>query len=141
MKEQFLTVSALIGGTIATLLGGWDTALITLVIFMAVDYLTGLTVAGVFKASKKTDSGALESRAGFKGLCRKGMELLMVLIACRLDLLIGTNFVRDAVVTAFVVNEAISIIENAGLMGIKIPTALSNAIDVLNKKSEGEKDG
>lgn len=138
MKEQFLTVSALIGGTIATLLGGWDTALITLVIFMSIDYLTGLTVAGVFKASKKTDSGALESRAGFKGLCRKGMELLMVLIACRLDLLIGTNFVRDAVVTAFVVNEAISIIENAGLMGVKIPTALSNAIDVLNKKSEGE---
>lgn len=138
MKEQFLTITALVGGTIATLLGGWDTALITLVIFMSIDYLTGLTVAGVFKASKKTDSGALESRAGFKGLCRKGMELLMVLIACRLDLLIGTNFARDAVVTAFVVNEAISIIENAGLMGVKIPTALSNAIDVLNKKSEGE---
>lgn len=138
MKEQFLTGAGIVGGTIATLLGGWDTALITLVIFMSIDYLTGLTVAGVFKASKKTDSGALESRAGFKGLCRKGMELLMVLIACRLDLMIGTNFVRDAVVTAFVVNEAISIIENAGLMGIKIPTALSNAIDVLNKKSEGE---
>ena len=63
----------------------------TLVIFMGIDYVTGLIVAGVFHNSGKTESGALESRAGWKGLCRKGMTLLIVLIACRLDLIMNTN--------------------------------------------------
>ena len=62
----------------------------------------------------------LESRAGWKGLCRKGMTLLFVLIAVRLDLLMGTNYLRDAVCIAFIANEALSILENAGLMGMPL---------------------
>ena len=81
----------------------------------------------------------LESRAGWKGLCRKGVTLLVVLVACRLDLIMGSNFIRDAVVIVFVVNETISIIENAGLMGISIPAVLTKTIEVLKKKSESEK--
>lgn len=138
MKEGFCTVIGIIGGAIASLFGGWDAALITLVIFMGIDYLTGLIVAGVFHNSKKTETGALESRAGFKGLCRKGVTLLIVLVACRLDLLINSNFIRDAVVIAFVANESISIVENAGLMGIPIPAILVKAIDVLKKRAESE---
>ena len=84
----------------------------------------------------KTENGALESRAGWKGLCRKGVSLLVVLVACRLDLITGTNFIRDAVVIAFVANETISIVENAGLMGINIPPAITAAIEVLKKKSD-----
>lgn len=105
-------------------------------IFMAIDYITGLIVAGVFHNSGKTENGALESRAGWKGLCRKGVSLLVVLVACRLDLITGTNFIRDAVVIAFVANETISIVENAGLMGINIPPAITAAIEVLKKKSD-----
>lgn len=105
---------------------------------MAIDYAAGLTVAGVFHASKKTESGTLESRAGWKGLCRKGMTLLFVLIGYRLDLAIGSNYVRDAVCIAFIVNELISIVENAGLMGIPIPAAITKAIDVLKSKTDGE---
>lgn len=138
MKEGFCTVIGVIGGAIASLFGGWDAALVTLVIFMGIDYLTGLIVAGVFHASKKSESGALESRAGFKGLCRKGVTLLIVLVACRLDILINSNFIRDAVVIAFVANESISIIENAGLMGVPIPAILTKAIDILKKKAESE---
>ena len=127
-----------IGSFIASLFGGWDAALVTLVIFMGIDYVTGLIVAGVFHNSEKTKNGTLESRAGWKGLCRKGVTLLVVLVACRLDLMIGSNFIRDAVVIAFVVNETISIIENAGLMGIPIPAAIIRAIEILKNKAESE---
>ena len=97
-----------------------------------------LIVAGVFHTSNKTDTGALESRAGFKGLCRKGMTLLFVLVAYRLDLVIGTNYIRDAVIIAFTANETISLVENAGLMGLPLPAVITKAIDVLQKKVEVE---
>lgn len=138
MKETVCTIIGILGGGIAAMFGGWDAALTTLVIFMAIDYATGLIVAGVFHKSKKTDTGTLESRAGWKGLCRKGVTLLIVLVACRLDLMIGSNFIRDAAVIAFVANEAISIIENAGLMGVPIPAVIIKAIEVLKKKAESE---
>lgn len=133
-----MTGIGVVGGFIASLFGGWDAALTTLVIFMGIDYVTGLIVAGVFHNSGKTESGALESRAGWKGLCRKGMTLLIVLIACRLDLIMNTNFVRDAVVIGYIANETISIVENAGLMGLPIPSAITKAIEVLTKKKDGE---
>ena len=138
MKGYVTTAFSAVGGFIASQFGGWDAALPTLVIFMGIDYVTGLIVAGVFHNSGKTESGALESRAGWKGLCRKGMTLLIVLIACRLDLIMNTNFVRDAVVIGYIANETISIVENAGLMGLPIPSAITKAIEVLTKKNEKE---
>ena len=125
-----------IGSLIASQFGGWDAALSTLILFMAVDYITGLVVAGVFHASPKSKDGALESRAGWKGLCRKGVTLLVVLVACHLDTVMGSNFIRDATVIAFIANETLSIIENAGLMGVPIPKALTGAIEILKQKSE-----
>ena len=125
-----------VGGFIAMAFGGWSDALITLIVFMSVDYITGLTVAGIFKKSKKSENGALESRAGFKGLCRKGVALLIVLVAVRLDIVMHTSYIKDAVIIAFIANEAISIVENAGLMGLPIPTVIVKAIDVLKKESE-----
>ena len=136
MKNGLCTVIGTVGGFIASLFGGWDTALATLLIFMAVDYVTGLIVAGVFHKSQKTESGALESRAGWKGLCRKGTSLLVVLVAYRLDLVIGSNFVKDATIIAFIANETISIIENAGLMGAPIPAVIVKAIDVLKQRAD-----
>lgn len=138
MKEGICTTIGIIGGGIAALFGGWDAALITLIIFMGIDYITGLIVAGVFHKSEKTPNGALESRAGWKGLCRKGVALLIVLVACRLDLMMGSNFIRDAVVIAFVANETISIIENAGLMGVPVPAAVVRAIEVLKNKVDNQ---
>ncbi len=112
MKGYVTTAFGVVGGFIASLFGG-DAALTTLVIFMGIDYVTGLIVAGVFHNSGKTESGALESRAGWKGLCRKGMTLLIVLIACRLDLIMNTSFVRDAVVIGYIANETISFVEKS----------------------------
>lgn len=102
-------------------LGGWDTGIATLLLFMGIDFFSGLLVAGVFKKSTRKETGAPESRAHFKGLCRKGMILFLVLIAYRLDLVIGTNYIRDAVIIGFIANELISITENAGLMGLPLP--------------------
>lgn len=125
-----------VGGWLAILFGGWDTGLVTLVIMMAADYTSGLIVAGVFKKSKKSASGALESRAGFKGLCRKCVTLLFVLIAYRLDLMLGIAYIRNAVIIGFCANELISLVENAGLMGLPLPSAIVKAIGILKGKSE-----
>lgn len=140
MRETICTVIGAAGGALAAAFGGWDAALVTLVIFMAIDYLSGLLVAGVFHASKKSENGALESHAGWKGLCRKAMTLLFVLIAHRLDLAVGTAYLRDAVIIGFMANELISIVENAGLMGIPLPDAVTKAMDLLTEKRH-EKDG
>lgn len=140
MKNVLFTIVGVVGSFISTAYGGWTTAMTTLLIFMGIDYLTGLIVAGVFKASPKTETGALESKAGWKGLCRKGVTLLVVLVACRLDMALGSTFIRDAVIIAYIANETISIIENAGLMGIPIPKVIRKAIDVLNSKAEENED-
>ncbi len=136
MKNFICTIFGIVGSFLASLFGGWSAGLTTLLIFMLIDYVTGLICAGVFHKSQKTQSGALESRAGFKGLCRKGTILLIVLVGYRLDIAIGTTYIRDAVCIAFIANETISIIENAGLMGIPIPAVLTKAIDVLKNKNE-----
>lgn len=115
------------------LFGEFDIPLQTLILFMAVDYLTGLIVAGVFRSSLKTDDGRLSSNAGFKGIIKKGMMLMIVLVAYRLDILANTNIVRNTVITAFIVNEAISINENAVLMGVDIPKYLSELIRNMRK--------
>ena len=136
MKNTICAFVGMAGSVIASLFGGWDAALVTLLIFMGVDYVTGLIVAGVFHSSPKTENGALESRAGWKGLCRKGVTLLVVLVACRLDVVMGSNFIRDAAIIAFIANETISIIENAGLMGVPIPSVVVKAIEVLRENAD-----
>lgn len=138
MKASICTGIGIVGGFIASQFGGWNAALTTLIIFMCVDYISGLIVAGVFHASKKSETGALESRAGWKGLIRKCFTLLFVLVAYRLDLAIGVEYIRDTVIIGFIANELISIVENAGLMGIPLPPAITKAIDILTKKQEQE---
>lgn len=139
MKEGICVYLGVIGGLISAAFGGWDSALTTLIIFMSIDYFSGLVLAGVFKKSRKTETGGLDSNTGFKGLIKKGIQLLVVLVACRLDMLIGgSSFIRDAVIIAFITNETISIMENAGLMGIPMPKAINKAIDILKTKEESE---
>ena len=138
LKTMICTGIGIVGSTVAAAFGGWDAAMITLISMMVIDYLTGVLVAGVFHNSPKTENGTLESKAGWKGLCRKGVTLLIVLVAARLDIILGTEFIRDAVVIGYIANETISIIENAGLMGVPIPEAIKKAIEVLQSKGEEE---
>ena len=135
------TLVGLLGAAMTTLLGGWSQGMATLVIFMSVDYISGLIVAGVFKNSKKSETGALESRAGFKGLCRKCLIFLFVIIAYRLDLMLSTTYIQDAVIIGFCANELVSIVENAGLMGVPLPDVIVKAVDLLAKRGEDPKEG
>ena len=134
--KEICALTGITGAAVAKAFGGWPESLTTLLICMAADYISGLVLAGVFHKSAKTETGGLESKAGWKGLFRKVMTLLLVLIGHRLDLAIGTCYIRDAICIAFIVNEVISITENAGLMGVPIPKVITNAIDILKKKSE-----
>lgn len=136
MKDFICAAIACIGSIIAGLFGGWDTGMATLLIFMAIDYLSGVIVASVFHNSPKSSNGTLESRAGWKGLCRKFITLIFVLIGHRLDLVFGSNYIRDVVCIFFIANELVSIVENAGLMGIPIPPAITESIEVLREHAE-----
>ena len=132
MKYKLITAIGLAGSTIASLFGGWDRFLQTLIIFMAVDWFTGgILLPAVFGKSPKSPNGALESRAGWKGLCRKAMTLFYVLVAAQLDELMNTEYLRNAVCIGFIANEGVSIIENAGLMGLPLPPRLKKGIDML----------
>ena len=134
MKNWICTAVGVLGAIIANAFGGWDAGMVTLIIFMAIDFISGLIVAGVFHKSNKSETGALESKAGWKGLARKCMTLLFVLVAYRLDLLIGTDYIRDAVIIGFAANELISIVENAGLMGLPLPDVIVKAIEILKNR-------
>ena len=136
LKVAICTFAGMLGAVITNLFGGWTTDMETLLIFMTVDFITGLIVAGVFNKSEKSASGALDSHAGWKGLCKKCVTLLFVLIAHRLDLVIGANYIRTATVIGFILNELISITENAGLMGIPLPKIITRAIEALKNKEE-----
>ncbi len=134
MKENICTVIGVFGGFIAAVLGGWDSAMVTLVIFMAIDFITVLIAAAMGK-SKHSKTGKLSSKAGWVGLAKKFCILLMIVVAVRIDIMLGTTYIRDATCIGFCVNELLSIIENTSLMGIPYPDAIKKAIEVLQKRA------
>lgn len=138
MRETICTILGAVGGILTVIFGGWNAMLTTLILFISIDYVTGLMVAGIFRRSPKTETGGLQSKIGWKGLVKKVVVLLLVVAAARIDLILGTSYIRNAVCIGFSCNELISILENAGLMGIPLPAALKNAVDLLQKKSNSE---
>lgn len=136
MKDTISALVGLVAGMLSWLVGGLDTPILALVICMGVDYLTGLIVAGIFHSSPKTKGGGLDSRVGWKGLARKCVTLLIVVVANLADVLLELHYIRDAVIAAFCANECISILENAGLMGIRIPRVLTSALEKLTEEAE-----
>ena len=134
MKEKICTILGLIGSALCWAFGGWDASIVALLVCMAVDYASGSMVALVFHNSNKTETGTYNSSYGLKGLCKKGMMLLFVLVAVQIDKLLGTAYARDAVCIGFCSNEVLSIIENLGLAGIPMPQAITKALEQLQKK-------
>ena len=133
MKQMICTVLGLAGSMLAAAFGGWDTALVALVICMGVDYVSGSIVALVFHNSRKSETGAYNSTYGLKGLCKKGLMLLFVIVAVQVDRLMGSEYVRDAVCIGFCTNEVLSIVENLGLAGVPMPQAVVKALEQLQK--------
>ena len=134
MKENICTLIAVIGAIFTSLVGGWDSAMTTLVIFMMIDFMTGFVTAIIGK-SKHSISGRLNSKAVWVGLSKKFCVILMVIVAMRIDILLETTYVRDATCIGFCANELLSIIENTSLMGIQYPPAMKKALEVLQKKA------
>ena len=134
MKQGICTALGVIGGFLAAAFGGWDAAMAALVTCMAVDFLSGSIVALVFHKSTKSETGSYNSAYGLKGLCKKGLMLLFVLVAVQIDRMLGSDYVRDAVCIGFCSNEVLSIVENLGLAGIPMPDAVTKALEQLQKK-------
>ncbi len=138
-KVWTLGTLAAAGSCLAGALGGWDASLQLLLAMMAADYVTGLLVAAVWKRSGKSKTGRLDSRAGFVGLCRKGMALVVAWVAAALDRAMGGSYARTAVGLFFTGNEGLSLLENVGLMGVPYPKFLKNALEALRETGdEGE---
>lgn len=135
IKHLFEMIIGCIGAMISELFGIGKGLLITLLILMLCDYVTGLICAGIFKKSKKSKSGSLNSRIGFKGLAKKAVILIIIITAKCFDNLLDVNYVAELTIIAYIINESISIIENAGLIGIPIPDFLKKSIDVLSEKN------
>ena len=138
MKEFWNTIQVVIagiGGWLGYFLGGCDGLLIALVVFVAVDYITGVMCAVVDKK--------LSSEVGFKGICRKVLIFLLVGIANILDVqVIGTgSVVRTAVIFFYISNEGISLTENAAHLGLPIPEKLKVVLEQLHDRETDEKDG
>lgn len=133
MKEFWNMIQAvftMIGGWLGYFLGGCDGLLFALVVFVAMDYITGVMCAA---ADRK-----LSSEVGFKGICRKVLIFLLVGMANVLDVnVIGTGSVfRTAVIFFYLSNEGLSLLENAGHLGLPIPAKLKAVLEQLHRQSE-----
>ncbi|ENQ3106053.1 phage holin family protein [Bacillus cereus] len=126
--KSFIATS---GAFIGYFLGGWDVSLKILITMAAIDYITGMIAAGY--------NGELKSKIGFRGIAKKVVLFLLVGAAAQVDVMFGSNSaIREATIFFFAGNELLSILENAGRMGIKLPAALTNAVEILNNKNKGE---
>ena len=132
---MFSAFSGVAAGIISALIGGWDLALETLAIIMLLDYLTGLIVAGVFHKSPKSEGGALDSKAAFKGLVKKALIIIIVVAFHQADKLTGKSFFRDGACWAFFIAELMSVVENVGLV-YPLPTFIMKALDWFRDKGE-----
>ena len=134
LNKILMCISFIISG-ISFIYGGWTQLLTTLCICMIIDTLTALAVSAMGK-SPKSDKGSLSSSAFVNGCFKKIFSLIFIIVAHRIDLLTGNEYFKTSVSIGFILNEILSIIENAGLAGVKWPPAVTKMIDVLKKESE-----
>lgn len=137
MKDKLFAMCSMIGvvgSMLAEVLGGWDYAVQTLIIFMAVDFFLGLVCAIFWGKSEKSENGGLSSKACWRGIIKKFSTLLIVVCATYTDKMLSTEYIRNAVVIGFCAAELISICETAGIMGIMpepVQKVLKKVIDIL----------
>jgi toxin secretion/phage lysis holin len=131
MEKQPIVLSlSIIGSFTSFLFGGWDLLVTILVCFVIIDYITGVIASAL--------EGKLSSKVGFHGIARKVFIFIIVAISHLLDLVIGwdNHLLRDMTIFFYLVNEFISIVENASRTGIPIPEFLIKAIEMLKDRSK-----
>lgn len=112
--------------------GEWDSAMTTLLFFMAMDYLACTVIKNLYKCDTKNKK--LKCKTGWKGISKKSMLFVFIMAAHRMDLLMTTQCIRNIVVVAFITNELLSLIESAKMMGIRVPQIFMTAIEILREK-------
>ncbi|MEC5308745.1 phage holin family protein [Bacillus thuringiensis] len=119
------------GGVCGYFSGGWDATLKILVTMAVIDYLTCIITAGY--------NGELKNKVGFKGIAKKVVAFLLVGAVAQLDSVLGINSaIREATIFFFTGNELLSLLENAGRMGIPLRQVLINAVEILGGKQKQE---
>ncbi|MBO8164710.1 MAG: holin family protein [Brevibacillus sp.] len=132
MENFFKTLVAVGGAAASYLFGGWSSLLGVLLTFVVIDYVSGVIAAGV--------GGKLSSRVGLLGIAKKVFIFAMVAIAHLVDTALGDQHVlRDATIFFYLANELLSIIENAGRVGLPVPAPIQRAVEVL--KGRGDQGG
>lgn len=142
MWDKIIKWIAAAAGVIAGLYGGWGPMLTVLLVMMCIDYVTGVLVA-VTGHSDKTEGGGLSSTVGFVGIAKKGVIMLIVLLATLLDRAIGntTLIFQSATVCYYIANEGLSILENADLLHIPTPKFIHERLEVMRDKGDKPPDG
>ena len=121
-------VFALMGGMVANLMGGWDMMLKTLVLFVVLDYATGI-LAAIYKRK-------LSSMVGYRGIIKKVGIFAVVIMASMIDRCAGKELIRNIAIAFYLTNEGISILENVGKMGVRYPKKIKQ---ILVQLRDGEK--
>lgn len=134
IKNIVSIVTGTIGSLLINLIGKPTDDLIILIVLMIIDLIVGFLISAIWQKSTKTDSGKLSSSVMFKGIVKKFFTLVIVVIAFQLDKLLVMNVIRHIVIIAFIVEEILSITENIAITGIKIPSIITKALDVLEKE-------
>lgn len=132
-----LIISSL-GTLLINIIGKPTDELMILLMLMIIDLITGTLVSAVWHKSNKTKSGKLSSRVMFKGIVKKILTLVIVVIAYQLDILLGINVIRYIVIITLIIEEILSIIETITLTGLKVPTIITKALDVLERSVKNE---
>lgn len=134
--DEIVKVASAVGGFFLGLFGPWDVSLGVLISCMAADYLSGIVVAALGK-SKKSEGGGLDSNIGLKGLLKKGLILLVILVAAQLDNVLGADAaIRAAACWFYIANEALSVVENLALAGVPFPDKIKDALEQMKDKKE-----
>lgn len=135
MKLKYIIelIISTLGTMLINIIGKPTDELMILLLLMVIDLITGTLVSAVWHKSSKTKSGKLSSRIMFKGIVKKILTLVIVVIAFQLDILLGINVIRYIVIITLIIEEILSIIETITLTGLKVPTIITKALDVLER--------
>ena len=145
MWKKILEILAAIGGAIASFFTTMPPLVYVLIGVMSIDFLTGL-MCGALGKSKKTENGYLASHEAFKGLMKKMLIILVVVLAACLDYAVslGTGITFEATMGAtclwFIASEGLSILENVASMGVPVPAILLNLLEIMRKKGDGQEE-
>lgn len=137
-STDFIDLINAVGDTVAEALGGMDILLSSLLTVMVLDILTGVTVAVWLHASPKTKDGDFSRNVLFKGLFQKALILAIIALSVILDKVLGIAMVRDTMMLFYVLEEAVSVIENADRLGVRIPKKLKQVLKILESEIDGD---